>query len=590
MNPKDLKPNPEPPRGGKTGWKGAARAGDYWAGRPFLASFLAALLLTAPVLAVFRVYFQLNDDHFALFLLKGIGLSGAPSEFNQLENVLLCLCLKNLYAHFPQIQWYSGFLVLSQFLSFWALLAAFQMGSHRLFRTFLFLLGSAVISIHFFTDIQWTLTAALAAIGAILLLAAVWRREDAKFLPPALGLAFVLLLVSVLIRGSALLLVSLASVPAVLYLAWKNPMTPHRRSTLGFVGMTALLSLAAVAFHHYYYFHDQAWADSTRFFNAHNELEDFRNPVYNETTKPFFDSIGWTELDLGLFKNWYFMDPDTYSLEKLQKLNDYFPHFAFDKSQQETFAKMFSDYPTDLLILFFMTLLPFLPPRALRLMVANAAWILGVIVFCMLYLKIPERVYLPCFFLNSNWAIFFAVPQKPGLGENQGASPWAHKLGAVLLTLMFLLSLYFIPIQYRINSDWSSQEQELKAAVEDLNPQDGQLFVAWGSTFPFEKIGAFDDDGFLRHFHFVSLSWIQRAPPTQAMLGQFGLKNLFQDMVDNPSVFLICTPHQWYLYRAYMKEKYNREVYVKDAFRSEPFNVYRIQSTNPDKSSEGLKG
>ena len=126
--------------------------------------------------------------------------------------------------------------------------------------------------------------------------------------------------------------------------------------------------------------------------------------------------------------------------------------------------------------------------------------------------------------------------------------------------------------------------------MEDLNPQDGQLFVAWGSTIPFEKIGAFDDDGFLRHFHFVSLSWIQRAPPTQAMLGQFGLKNLFQDMVDNPSVFLICTPHQWYLYRAYMKEKYNREVYVKDAFRSEPFNVYRIQSTNPDKSSEGLKG
>ena len=51
------------------------------------------------------------------------------------------------------------------------------------------------------------------------------------------------------------------------------------------------------------------------FFNAHNELEDFQESGLQRNRQPFFDSIGWTELDLGLFKNWYFMDPDTYSLE-----------------------------------------------------------------------------------------------------------------------------------------------------------------------------------------------------------------------------------------------------------------------------------
>ena len=73
---------------------------------------------------------------------------------------------------------------------------------------------------------------------------------------------------------------------------------------------------------------------------------------------------------------------------------------------------MFSDYPTDLLILFFMTLLPFLSPRALRLMVANAAWILGVIVFCMLYLKIPGGfTFLLLFFKQQLGHLFRRSPK-----------------------------------------------------------------------------------------------------------------------------------------------------------------------------------
>ena len=364
MNSSALNANPDPPAGGNPGWnKVFSKAGVFLSDKPFLASFLAVLLLAVTILSLFRPYFQYCDDNFLLLSLQGTGLNWAPSEFNHVQNVLLSLFLKNLYVGFPDIQWYSCFLVFSQFLSLWGILAALQMGSHRAFKTFLFILGSAVLDVHFFTNIQWTLTAASAGIGAFLLLAAVWRKEDPKPLWPALSLALILILITVLIRDTTVLLIALASVPAVVYLSRKTRMTPARRSILWLLTAAAVLSMALIAFHHHYYFKDRGWGDSARFLYLHNELEDYRKPVYNETTKPFFDSIGWTANDLDLFKSWYFMDPDTYSCENLKKLNDYFPKFAFGKNDEASFAAIFSMPMTHVAVLFFLTMLFFLPPR-----------------------------------------------------------------------------------------------------------------------------------------------------------------------------------------------------------------------------------
>ena len=146
MKPVTPKNNDAPPTNGRPTGKWASFLND----KPFLLSFIIASFFLLLTYAFFSPHFQFADDIMMLLLSKGVGMVQAPSVFNQRENILLCNLLKELYIHFPQVQWYSLLLVSTQFLSLWAMLAAFQWGAHRGFRTLLFLFASAGIWVYCF--------------------------------------------------------------------------------------------------------------------------------------------------------------------------------------------------------------------------------------------------------------------------------------------------------------------------------------------------------------------------------------------------------------------------------------------------------
>jgi hypothetical protein len=550
----------------------------FFGEKPFFSAFLVAGFLFTPILVLFRLYFQWADDYYAVLLLKGIGLSWTPSELNYQENTLLCLALKNLYLQFPQVEWYSCLFVLTHFLTAWAILAAFNLGTNRFFKSLLFILGSVVLEAHFLIQLQWTVVAAAAAVGAFLLLAAIWKEQPTKFLRPALSLVFVLMMISILIRPLSLLLIVVASFPASVYLGWKAEVTSTRRKILAFLAITTALSLGAVAFDRHAYFQDKAWGDSLGIIQECRQSI-FRNVVFNQTTKPFFDSIGWTMNDRNLFCYNYFMDPDTYSVEKLQKLNDYFPRFTLDKNSQDTFAAMFSNPGFLAAFVFFLAALPFLAGENFWFILADEVWTGLVLCFCRLYLWMPERIYIPCLFLLNSLVIFFALSKTKGSFENSRKLSRAFKWGIAFQVVYLLFTVRLLQIHYFADRSWNYEETKLKTAVQTLNPQDDQVFVTWGSAFPYNKISAFDNDEFLRHFHIISLDWFQRSPMTSAMMNHYGLKNIFKDLVDNPKVFLICTPNEWLLYRIYMKEKYNKDVNGKIDYQSDQFTVLSVHSS-----------
>lgn len=182
MNQNDVKQTQTISINKKTWWEDLITKIEALLGeKPFWGSFLLALLLVVPILVIFKFFYQLCDDTYALFLLKGIVLNGTPSEFNFEENSFLCLILKKLYLQCPNIQWYSALFVFTHFLSVWGMLAALNLGTHRFFKNVIFIIGSIVAIERFFIPLQWTTVAAVAAIGGFLLLAAIWRKEDLKF-------------------------------------------------------------------------------------------------------------------------------------------------------------------------------------------------------------------------------------------------------------------------------------------------------------------------------------------------------------------------------------------------------------------------
>jgi hypothetical protein len=539
--------------------------------KPYFTSLLMALLLFFPILCFFKIYFQLNDDYWALFLLKGTVLDRAPSAMNLIENIWLCLGLKDLYLKFPVIQWYAWFFIAAQLLSLWAILAAFQLGSHRFFKTLIFVISSIALEIHFFDCLQWTVVATLSSIGAALLLAAVWRRDDWKYSSLAFGLAFVLISIAILIRFETVVLMGLVLVPTAVYLFWKAKMSPVRWAIMLFLLFMAGFSFYAVAYNRDYYNRDPDWREALQILNQHGHLTDLRNPVYDQKTKPVFDSVGWSANDFHIFMSNYFMDKVTYSVEKL---NAYFPQFGMNKDQQDSFQAMFLNLRTPLAILFLFSIFPFLLDD-FWFVLSSGAWTILVLLFCEVYLKMPERIYLPCLYFQNNIAIFFvSLKTKDTIAEPRFDLK-VLKLGVFYLSFIFIFSLYLAHMEYVRNRSWTQQEVDLKKTMGSLKPQDDQLFVIWGSAFPYEKIDAFDMD-FLKHFHVVELAWFQRTPTTRAMLDWFGYKNLFKEMVGASDVFFICTPYQYSLYYSYMLEKYKMKTYGLAVFRSKQFNVYSV--------------
>lgn len=559
---------------------------NFFHEKPFLNSFLLTFLLVTLSLVFFKPYFIYNDDYIMLLLLKGVGLTTAPSELVQLENVLFTSVLKTLYTHFPGFQWYSAFHVLSLFLSFWAILASLMMRPNRLFKSILFTLSSFALIFYFFSLLQWTYTASLAAMGAVFLLASRWSNDHSRHRYKVFTLAFILILFSVFVRFSVFSLILLTSLPWFIFMVWKKEITPVCLSIIRFLGATALVILVAVGYNHYVYQRDPAWVDFMRLESLRTQLTDFQNPVYDAKTKPLFDSIGWTYDDFFLFTDFCYMDKDLYSQEKFRKLIDYFPRFAFNKHYDSSFSAVFSYQTVQLAAAFFLVLLFFLPIKELRLAVVNVIWVFVVFLFLMLYLKIPERLCFPLVLFVMYVNLFGAVAESQTESLERSASRWGFKAGAALLVPLLVFSLYFTWNVYRVNSQNIINANVVKTSLKDLNPRDDQLFVNCLSSINFESIPAFYDFEMFRHFNIIQLSWNQRSPTTEAMLKRFKVVNLFRDMVDNPNVFLVIYSEMagknimgfLLACQNYLKGKYGMEVSFEQAFKYPTFWVMRIHS------------
>ncbi len=570
----------------------------FFQDKPFLSSFLLTFSFVATSMALFRPYFYNIDDYLILLLLKGVGIASAPSEMVQHVNILLCRALVSLYKLFPHFQWYSAFQALTLFLSFWAILASLQIGSKGLFKTVLFFLSSLGMIFFFFSFMQYTQTASLAAIGGFFLLASLWNSENPRHRYKIFTLAFALILISISLRFAAFSQIVLASIPSAIYLAWGKKVTPVRLSILRFLACTAAIAVAAMSYHHYVYNRDPAWADYIRFEGPRTQLTDFQDPVYTENTKPFFDSIGWSLNDYYMFENWIYMDKDIYNYDTLKKITDYFPRFGFNKNISSSRPVIFSNSLVQTAAAFFLVFLAFLPARALRLSIANTLWLLIIFIFMTLFLKISWRVCLPpiMFLMYMN---LFGIELVSGRKiTSKGIMARSAKVKYALLFVSFLFSFLLYKDIYSNNRQKILKTDVVKETLKDFHPQENQLYASMLSAFPIESFPAFDDFEVFRNINLIQLSWNQRSPTTETMLEKFKVRNLLKDMVDNPNLFFISfsnaeSPNaSTFLYslQTYMMEKYGIEMYLDRVFKCPLFWIFRFHSGKIMMNQKGNTG
>jgi len=561
-------------------------AQGFFSQRPLLISSFAVLFLATLQLFLFRPYYALNDDTFKIFFTQGVGTDLTPSEFIGYSNPLWGHLFKTLFTLFPHVPWYGMLMLTVQTLSLWALLYAFLMGSHPKFKTLLFALSFFSIYFFFFTSIQFTITAILAAQSALFLLLCLWKEGKLTRHPIALGACALLFFVGSLIRLEALFLLLFSALPLLAYL-WFSAAPKTRDQLLGqkaFLLSLILLVGGGALYNHFWYEKTPGWSEFDRFDHQRLDLMDYRINPYNEKNRPFYEQAGWSENDFHMFKDWYYMDKDLYDPAKMRELAGHFPRFGVEgklygyHSLTETLMAPWAQT----LILYIFAFLLWAPPKVFRVLLFQFLWILALFTFLVYFLGSRDRVTLPILIFMMNAAILLSDPSKEKI-KSSTTSPRNGLLRIALAVLILLcpLTLYSYFKSWTGNQDQQRIEGYLDGWLKKLAPQNDQLYVTWDSSFPYEAFNAFDNFDLFRTFHVFTLAVYERSPNAQRMLDRFGLKDLLPDLVDNPNVFLICWPKEGEMYRQYMREKHHREIYPEKTFDCPFFKVFRIHSKPP---------
>jgi hypothetical protein len=547
---------------------------------PFIGSWLTVLVLMGLQLCLFTPNFFSNDDVFGILISKGVGLALQPDEHLFFQNVLLGLALQKLYTIFPAVNWYAGCEVLALFLSLWTLLAGLFLRVPNRFTLLLFLLYFLFIGLYYGTQLDYTMLSCLACQGGLFLLMAAKESPNIRRWGSAVWLGGLCFLMSFLFRFEAFIFSLLLAAPFLLSGFLKGGMRRREWVTIAAVAGIAALG---ILFDYFYYQKDPGWKAYVQINPILNSCLEYQHWDYNPQTQPLFNSLGWSGNDFKLFFRDYYLDPDLYSSGKLQKISAFFG--SFKVLPWASFPRLFSTstnqalYALQNIVLCFLAFLPFCPPPRLRLVLGNALWVLLVLAFLASYAKATERLYLPAFSFLAALALTQArLPGKTGPLPGKGKAPLRMKLGFLLLGLMLALTVPLLARFFAVSAHFRERERLLSGTVEALHPRPDQLYVVWNSGFPYEKIHAFDSFEMFRDFHLAALGDFQRTPLTQGMLEHFGIKNLFRDMVDNPNLFMICSPEEGKLCRQYLKEKFGIKSRVEVIFFSPFFNVMRVQS------------
>src|SRR5579871_328227 len=136
---------------------------------PGFLAFVSTLVIFLAAFLIFRPYYLSDDDSQMSLIASGWGGQG-PSEFLVCINVILGFILKWLYTLWHGFTWYGVLHFLLFFLSTWTVLALL-LEKRPFTGPWVAVLGvQAAAFIHYFSHVEFTITAFLAAQAGVLLL------------------------------------------------------------------------------------------------------------------------------------------------------------------------------------------------------------------------------------------------------------------------------------------------------------------------------------------------------------------------------------------------------------------------------------
>ena len=286
------------------------------------------LVLAAACLLVLSFYgmalFETNDDAAMQALVKGEVIAARPTSFVMFINIGLSAFLGTLYAFVPIVPWYALTQAIALSLAALMLLREVKTKSQGI----IWLLWFASFYLKGVFQMQFTFTAAICgAVGLILL----FRRP----LPASLFILY-----AGLLRWGSLGL-SVLCVAPWLYLQWLQA-TKEKRKHLALSVVWIVSAIAAFELIDRYKYRDTpGWNDFRQYNALRGVVTDYGYFRSRSTDNAALKAAGWSRNDLILFENFFTLDEQFFSLERVKT---FIGHAAESLPKQDFSSKVNEGY------------------------------------------------------------------------------------------------------------------------------------------------------------------------------------------------------------------------------------------------------
>jgi len=537
--------------------------------KKLLQVYVLTFYLAVSSFAIFKLTKQtygVNDDVIIQNWLSGF-YTGKPELMirgSATPRISYGFIVSNLYKLIPNINWFS--IILLGFTLFsWYLLGLLAIRSKYLLIILVYFVISFLHLLWFIPSPTYTAAAVILSFSTLIFLSkqVLEGKVNSSFILISVAYVF-----SFLIRPESFLLGSAVAIPFILFAVDRSKQGIKKDVKYILTSLLIVISVIGidVAFEKIYYNSNTNWTEYKDWEQARYKIQ-ANAPEKAVLTNPA--KYGWTKAEAEIFKNYNSIDPNYFTVDKLNKLildtqSGTKIDFQFlQKAHQQIFDSDINWEWKRLIQIISLVFLLFLFlswPKSINYLLLSISS-LTIIYLVMLYvagfLRQPERVQVSVIFISilASWVSFIFSNGTKSRNQLNQYSFLSWILFALVVSNTFNQSLYLkTKVAGASNAFWLTESRYLSNFPKD------SIFVGNASQFrnnwisPY-KIEYFDVENRIMSFgwHNFSPHWVKRAQ-------NLGLdpNKMFDSVIEDPRVYWVSDPESMEYIVSYMKErKYN---------------------------------
>ena len=547
---------------------------DLRPARLILRSLVASTALVVLLSVVFVPSFMTNDDPVMLLVASGQVIDSAPDEHLLYINVVVGLSLRWLYERAPSMPWYSIYLYLHLCLAAALTLAScLRWRPSRAVRYVIWILVLSILTrftmaLHFSVVATWLSWASVAWASSM---ARSETTERGRRLVAILGAGGIGL--AGLIRPEAAALGALMAAPLLLWV-FLSAGSGRAKLVVAAVAAGAVIVLGFTAANRVYYSASPGWEQFYDINAAKAHFIDNDLIENSPATTQALRSVGWGVADLQVLRNWFFVDDEIFSLDKMNAVIESASTRSVAAGLVSGIDRLGSvrrDVLAEVALAFLVVLILAAPTSVWAWMAGVMAWyILLALSVATLLRPMPPHVYLPCLVAVVCSGLLLASASRLNTLSRRTLA-----VGALLLVGPGLVGVRsVVGGSYRHAAQVAAFHDEWR----DFSERPAKLVAAWAQGFPYELVVSplRERTVDMGTTALVSIGTLARTPFTRSRLREAGVDDLAVALIDDPGVVLIAPEDLLQSLVTFLRDRYQREVVAQPEFSGETFTAWRL--------------